>query len=156
MLANWRYYLEVNVYDIYKPTVLLSALWPIRSGAVASFVQRMSWESVEIGKPHIGIKASANVGQHAPYSRWQIHVAARQAQQRRSFHFLMPWVPWVNRWEGHYCTICSPYLAIVIICNYLSSVCHCFDSNTWNSGSSVTTRTSLRMMLSTCQVVLCV
>lgn len=31
MLANLQCYLEVNVYDICKPTVHLSALWPIRS-----------------------------------------------------------------------------------------------------------------------------
>lgn len=38
--------------------------------------------------------------------------------------------------------------------NIIKYLYQCFDTNTWNSGSSMATKTSRRMMLSTCQVVL--
>ena len=107
MLANLQCYLEVNVYDICKPTVHLSALWPIRSTLLpilCSECHESRWklETLHSDKGITQCRPTCTVIELAN-SRGSLAVQEVANHVRASVSRVQ------NCWGGHYRTICSPY-----------------------------------------------
>jgi hypothetical protein len=158
MLANLQCYLEVNVYDICKPTVHLSALWPIRSTLLpilCSECHESRWklETLHSDKGITQCRPTCTVIELAN-SRGSLAVqeVANQCPEFPEYRIAEGDI--IEQSVRHIGI--GPYLftSFTLLHSFTVNIYHCFDTNTWNSGSSMATKTSRRMMLSTCQVVL--